>query len=102
MAMLVLSSPVTTVTPVTFPTDSSAISSTVKPTTKTTTKKPTTTTKKTTRTCKPGKPGCFSIEPLEPFVRGYSTYYLSPAIITGWGRTSSGCLKFLKGNIITY
>nr|CAH0105412.1 unnamed protein product [Daphnia galeata] len=41
-------------------------------------------------TCKPGKPGCFSIEPLEPFVRGYSTYYLSPAIITGWGRTSSG------------
>ena len=117
IALLVLSSPVTNVTPVTFPVDSQMISSTVKPTTtkpttttsktttpKTTTtktskptttnSKPTTTTKKTTSTCKPCKPGCYPTEPLEPFMRGYSTYANSPAVITGWGISSSGCLLF--------
>ena len=117
IALLVLSSPVTNVTPVTFPVDSPVISSTVRPTSsKPTTTKPTTTTSKTTTTRKPpttmktttgkittitGKPcSCSTFPPQTSspvFITGFSTYANSVAVIAGWGTGSgSGTSGYLK------
>ena len=106
IALLVLSSPVTTITPVKLPTDSQVI--TVKPTTKTTTKttttkttttktttrKPTTTMKTTTRKLTTAKPLCCAFHTRKSaspvFMRAFSTYANSPAVIAGWGSTTIG------------
>nr|CAH0110384.1 unnamed protein product [Daphnia galeata] len=126
IAMLVLSSPVANVTPVTFPVDSPVISSTVRPTSsKPTTTKPTTTTSKTTTRKPPttmktttgkittitGKPcSCSTLFPPRTsspvLMRAFSTYANSVAVIAGWGTgsgsgTSGGFSNvLLKANVI--